>query len=151
MNWYEAEAAIKSYIEETWAGSSYASMPLVWENDPEEFSTSYMVVDIEGTYSDKTIYGSVGKRSSIEAGIIFLHVFVPTGEGKEAATKPIVYLSSVLELRTIASYIDLDGANPPTPIHFGIDELDREIPLKQPGGNYYRCSGSVPFIIRSVR
>lgn len=151
MNWVEAESALRLHIETQWALGSYSSMPLVWENENEPVSESYLAVNIEGTYSDKGIYGSVGKRVSVEAGMVFFHCFVPVGGGKQLAISPVVAMMDILELQTVAQFIDIDGANPPTPVHHGIDELDREIPIQQPRGNYYRCSGSVGFIVRSVK
>ena len=154
MNWTQAETAIRSYIEAQWALGSYASMPLVWENEDEnveDMPEPFMLLNIEGTYGEKTIYGSEGKRSSIEAGIVFYHAFTKVGEGKSLATGPVVAMGDILQLRTISSVIDLDGSNPPSPVYSRRDELDREIiNQNQPMGNYYRCSGSVPFIIRSA-
>lgn len=147
----EAETAIRTYIETQWNLSSYNIIPLVFENEEENTSESYMAIIIEGTFSDKTIYGSVGKRSSIEAGIVFIHSFSPINSGKSRCTAPIDEMISILELNTISSVIDFEGANPPSPVHYGTNELDRAVPSPQPEGNYYRCSASVPFIIRSVR
>lgn len=145
MNWLEAEAALRLHIETQWAIGSYASVPLVWENEEETVSESYMMIEIEGVFSEKTIYGSTGKRSSVEAGIVFFHCFVPKNSGKSAAVGPVVTLNSILELQTVSQFIDLEGGNPPSPAQSGSD-----VPEPQPEGNYYRCSGSVPFIVRSV-
>jgi hypothetical protein len=70
MNWTQAETAIRNHVETQWALSSFANIPLVWENEDqnvEDIPEPFVVLNIEGTYNDKTIYGSVGKRSSIEA------------------------------------------------------------------------------------
>ncbi len=153
MNWTDAETAIRSHVETQWALGAYASMPLVWENEDEnveDMPEPFMVINIEGTYSDKTIFGSAGKRSSIEAGIVFYHAFTQIGAGKALATGPVVSMGDILQLQVISQYIDMDGSNPPSPVYSRRDELDREIiNQNQPMGNYYRCSGSVPFIIRS--
>ena len=155
MNWTQAETAIRNHIETQWALGAYATLPIVWENEDNVNTTdvpeSFVQINIEGTYADKTIYGSTGKRSSIEAGIIFYHCFVPIGSGKALASGPVVTLGDILQLQTISQVIDLEGSNPPSPVYSQRDELDREIiNQNQPSGNYYRCSGSVPFIIRSV-
>ncbi len=154
MDWTQAETAIRAHIETQWGISSFADMPLVWENEDEnveDMPEPFMVLNIEGTYNEKTIYGSEGKRSSIEAGIVFYHAFVKIGNGKTAATGPVVSMGNILQLRTISSVIDMDGSNPPSPVYSKRDELDREIiNQNQPMGNYYRCSGSVPFIVRSA-
>jgi hypothetical protein len=149
MNWTQAETALRTHIEVNWALSSYANIPLVWENEHEPESGVYMAVNIEGVYAEKGVYGSGGKRSSIEAGIIFFHNFVEVETGKAQATAPIDTLVEILELKTVSTYIDLEGANPPSPVAYGTD--DREVGNPQPGGQYYRCSCSVPFIIRSAR
>lgn len=142
------EASLRSYIEIQWALGAYAATELVWENEPEPDFPRYMSVYMEGTYAEKSGYGGAGKHASIEAGIIFFHSFTPSGEGKEEALKSIVTMGNILQLKTIGSYIDLEGSNPPSPAIYGID--DRLLPNSQPGGNYYRCSGSVPFIVRSA-
>ena len=147
MTWDQVESALRSYIETQWAISSYSTIELVWENEPEPDFPRYMSVYIEGTYSEKSGYGGVGKHNSIEAGIIFFHSFTPSGEGKEEAVKLVVTMAGILQLKTIESVIDLEGSNPPSPAIYGTD--DRLLPNPHPGGNYYRCSGSVPFIVRS--
>jgi hypothetical protein len=108
-----------------------------------------MGIYIEGTYAEKGLYGSVTKHSSIEAGIVFFHSFTPSGEGKAEAVSSVVTMSEILELKTISNVIDFEGANPPSPAIYGID--DKLLTNSQPGGNYYRCSGSVPFIVRGNR
>jgi hypothetical protein len=151
MNFLDAEAVIRSYIETQWAISDFSDIPLVFENEPEPESSAYMGIYIEGTYSEKGYYGGSGKKNSVEAGIVFIHGFTPTGEGKSRNVDMVVTLSEALELRTISSVIDMDGANPPSPVYFNRTELDRLLPPQQPKGNYYLVSGSVPFIIRSSR
>lgn len=147
MNWDAAEAAIKLHIEAAWAMGSYASIPLVFENEQAADSQSYMAIVIDGSYADKGRYGSVGKRYSIEGGIVFFHCFVPSGWGKAAASAPVRALTQMIELQSISSVIDMDGGTPPSPTDYG----DLLTPAAQPGGNYYRCSGSVPFVIRGTR
>lgn len=147
MTWDEVETSLRNHIETQWALGTYASTELVWENESEPDFPRYMSVYIEGTYSEKSGYGGTGKHASIEAGIIFFHSFVPSGEGKEEAIKSVVTMGNILQLRTIDNFIDLEGSNPPSPAIYGTD--DRLLPNQQPGGNYYRCSGSVPFIVRS--
>lgn len=147
MLWSAAEAAIRAHVETQWAQSAYAdTMPLVWENESEPASARYMALTIDGVYADKGIYGSSGKRLSVEGGIVFFHAFVPTGTGKAAASGPIDAMTAILELQTISGAIDLEGGNPPSPVS---DDPLRQ--TAQPGGNYYRCSGSVAFIIRGAR
>lgn len=147
MNWDAAEASIRAFIETAWAAGSYPSIPLVFENEGAATSDTYMAVNIEGIYADKSIYGSAGKRSSVEGGIVFFHCFVPTGWGKAAATGPVRALTQILELSTIDTGINFEGGNPPSPV--GDDPM---LPSPdQPGGNYYRCSGSVPFIVIGTR
>lgn len=147
MNWDDAEAAIRSHIEAHWASSSFTSIPLAWENEDAAFSQSYMAVQIEGIDAEKWLYGSSGKRTAIESGMVFLHCFVPTGWGKAAASAPVRALTQILELQTISQYIDMEGGMPPSPT----DQGDLMTPNNQPGGQYYRCSGAVPFIVRSTR
>lgn len=147
LNWLQAEAAIRSYIETQWALGAFATTELVWENEPEPDFPRYIGVYIEGIYADKGLYGSTGKHASIEAGIVFFHSFVPSGEGKNEAVSAVVTMTQILELKTIENVIDFEGGNPPSPATYGRD--DQLMPNPQPGGNYYRVSGSVPFIIRS--
>lgn len=147
MLWTDAEAAIRAAIETGWAAGAYAAMPLVFENETPPAAASYMAVSVEGVYADKTIYGSAGKRLAIEAGIVFFHAFVPVGGGKAAATGPVAAMTALLELQSIAGAIQLEGDNPPSPAAPG----DSAVPGEQPGGNWYRCSGSVPFIVIGAR
>lgn len=142
MDWHDAEAAIRSHVEEQWALSDFAHIPLVWENEQHAYQVDYMAVIVEGTFADKTIYGSTGKRVSVEGGIVYFHCFVSPGLRKSAATGPVVAMTQILELQVIASAIRLEGGNPPSPVADG-----PEVPGDQPGGAYYRCSGSVPFIV----
>lgn len=143
MNWDSAEAAIRSHIETQWALSLYTSTKLVFENEIVDSNDSYMVVNIEGVYSDKGVYGGVGTHLYIEGGIIYFHCFAPSGGGKQAALGPVVALKSILELQTVADMIKLEGGNPPSPA----EQSDNLLPNPQPGGNYYRVSCSVPFIL----
>lgn len=142
MDWHDAEDAIRAHVEEQWALSDFAHIPLVWESEFPGYQSNYMAVVIEGTYADKTIYGSSGKRVGVEGGIVYFHCFVDPGLRKSAATGPIVAMTQILELQTIASAIRLEGGNPPSPVAEG-----PAVPDQQPGGAYYRCSGSVPFIV----
>jgi len=145
MNWPEAEAAIRLVIETEWALTPYAAtMPLAWEAETDVAEDQFVYITIEGTFGDKTIYGGVGKRSSIEAGLVFYHAFVPTGTGKDLALNAVNAISNILQLRVIESDIRVDGANPPSPIEM---TPDREMPRTQPSGMFYRCSGSVSFLV----
>src|SRR5260370_42265506 len=103
MLWDEAEATIRSDIETQWALGTYAAIPLVFENEtaaPPE-APSFMLVNIEGVYAEKSIYGGAGQRVSLEAGLVFFHCFSPAGGGKQAALSPARGVASPLELRTI--------------------------------------------------
>jgi hypothetical protein len=146
MNWPEAEAAIRAEIETQWASTAFTAFSLAWQNEVEDFDDSYMAVDIDGVYAEKTIFGSPGKRSSIEAGIVYYHAFTPIGRGKALALAAVQAMTDILELRTLSDVIKIDGANPPSPVE-ATGSRDREMPTQQPGGMYYRCSGSVPFIV----
>jgi len=151
MNWPDAEAAIRAQIEAQWAAGPYSDLKLIWENETEDTSDRYMAVDIEGSYAEKTIYCSPGKRSSIEAGVVYFHAFTPIGKGKSLALSAVQAMAEILELQTLGGgAIKLDGANPPSPVESRSDR-DWELARGQPGGMYYRCSGSVPFIVIGVR
>lgn len=147
MNWDEAEAAIRSHIETAWASGDYADIPLVFENENADPATNYMVVHVDGVFAEKGLYGGAGMRMSVEGGIVFFHCFVRRGDGKAAATAPVRALTQMLELQVISSVIDMEGGNPPSPADLG----GPLTPPGQPAGNYYRCSGSVPFIVRGSR
>lgn len=147
MDWDDAEAAIRSHIETAWSAGGWAYIPLVFENENVPYDERYMLVHVDGVFAEKGLYGSVGKRFSVEGGIVFFHCFVPFGSGKAAASAPVRGLTRMLELQVIASAIDMDGGNPPSPADHG----DPMTPQDQPGGAYYRCSGSVPFIVRGSR
>jgi hypothetical protein len=142
MNWNDAEDAIRAHVEAAWPLTNFAHIPLVWENEFPGYQNNYMVMIVEGTYADKTIYGSAGKRVSVEGGLVYFHCFVEPGLRKSAALGPVVAMTTILELQTIASAIRLEGGNPPSPVAEG-----PEVPDQQSGGVYYRCSGSVPFIV----
>jgi len=147
MLWDEAEAALRAHIETQWALGAYAAIPLAFENEIEPAAANYMLVNIEGTHVDKSIYGGAGERFSVEGGIVFFHCFVASGGGKQAALAPVVVMTGILELQTLAGAIKLEGGNPPTPV----EHADPLVPSAQPSGNYYRCSGSVPFVLIGTR
>ena len=150
MTWSDAEAAIRALIETQWPLSAYAAIPLEFDNENGVFSDRYMYVSVEGVYAEKSIYGGPGMRSSVEAGIVFFHAFVPTGSGKSQAIGAVQAMTAILELQTLSGTIKLEGGAPPSPIEYGA-EFDRGLPRAQPGGNYYRCSGSVPFVVIDSR
>ncbi len=148
MLWNDAEAAIRTYVENAWPFSPYGAIPLVWENEVVPYEGAYLVVTIEGVNPPgKTIYGSVGKRLSVDRGLIFYHAFVPASIGKQAALGPVVAMAGILELQPniIGPGLNTYGANTPSPVAQG--DADPLITSPQPGGMYYRCSGSVPFIL----
>ena len=151
MDWLTAETVIRAHIETQWASGAYAAIPLEFDNENGVYAERYVAVSIEGVYAEKTLYGSAGKRSSVEAGVIFFHAFTPTGSGKTEATGAVQAMTTMLELQTLGSgAIKLEGGAPPSPIEYG-SEFDRGLPRAQPGGNYYRCSGSVPFVVIDSR
>ena len=149
MKWSSAEDALRSHVETGWAASAYSTVPLVWENTLDDPVELFVFIAIEGTYAEKSMFGGPGKRSSLEAGIIFFHAFTPIGSGKVTAVALIETMTEMVELQSIAPGVNTDGGNPPSPVEFGA--LDREIPRLQPHGNYFRCSGSVPFIVIDTR
>lgn len=150
MRWPDAEAFLVTYITTQWALTAYATtMPLVFENAGQaEHSNDYMSISIEGVLSEKSIFGGVGKRSSVEVGMVFYHAFQETGTGKTAVLGAVDAMTQILELKSLSNgQIKLEGANPPSPVA-SFSSYDRELPARgQPGGDYYRCSGSTPFIV----
>lgn len=150
MDFQDAEDVIRAYIEEQWALTDYASIPLVFENELKAEANVYIVVNIEGIPSGySSVYGGIGKRFKESDGIIFIHCFGETGNTKRLVTKPILAMTEFLELRVLQKVIDLYGANPPSPVYHGGDE-DFLVPNAQPGGQYYRCTASVPFSLRAT-
>lgn len=149
MAWTTAEAAIRAYIEAQWALGAYPAVPLQFENDTQTRATTFVHLMIEGLFAEKGIYGGSGKRGSVEHGIIFIHAFVPKGDGKATATNLVDAMTTILELKTLAAGINAGGGDPPSPIDSG--DGPGGLPYPQPGGNYYRCSGSVPFIVIGTR
>lgn len=150
MLWDAAETALRSHIETQWALGAYATTQLIWENEtyqPDGLETAFVYVSIEGIYADKGIFGSVGKRSSVEGGIVYFSAFVPQGTGRATATGLVKTMTAALELQNVSTSIYLEGGNPPSPA----DAADVNIPGMQPGGVYYRVSGSVPFIVTGAR
>jgi hypothetical protein len=146
MTYSEAEAAIRALIIEQWAVSGLADrLPLVFENSNADYGEYYVLIEIEGVWAEKTIFGSVGKRLSTQGGLVFVHAFVPTGAGKGLALQAVETVCAGIELQIVQSVIRFDGASPPSPVEDRV--RDREISWQQPGGNYYRCSGSVPFLV----
>lgn len=141
MYWHEAEATIQDYIRTQWALTNFAHVPLQFENDPDSKADLFVYITVEGTFAEKSVYGSTGKRFSDELGHVFLHVFGPAGSGKLGLVEMVVTLSNFLELRSLDTGLMMEGANPPSPIM----NADQTQNGTQPGGNYYRCSGSVPF------
>ncbi len=147
MFWDEAETAIRAYIELQWALTSFAAIPLSFENEFNPNSDRYMLVNIEGSFSDKSIFGPEGSRISQEYGMVYYHSFGKEGVGKLATLSPCVAMANLLELRVLQETIYLDGANPPSPAQ----TADLLVPDGQPSGQYYRCSGSVPFLLLGAR
>lgn len=150
MIWAEAEAAIRAEIETQWPQTAYAAMPLVWENEVAESAVGqYMAVDIEGVSSEKSIFGAPGKRFSVQDGVVFFHAFVPIGTGKAAALGAVQAMTSILELRAlgVGAEIRIEGGATPSPVEARRDRDWELVNRGQPGGNYYRCSGSVAFIL----
>lgn len=150
MLWDAAEAALRSHVETQWALGAYAATQLLWENEtyqPDGKETDFVYLSIEGTYADKGIFGGTGKRSSVEGGIVFFSAFVPQGVGRTRATALVQTMTGILELQLVSTAIYLEGGNPPSPA----EAADVNIPGIQPGGVYYRVSGSVPFIVTGAR
>ena len=150
MLWDAAETAIRAHVVAQWALGAYATTPLTWENEryhPDGEQSAFVYVSIEGTYADKGIFGGSGKRSSVEAGIVYFSAFVPEGEGRSRATGLVKTMTGILELQLVSTSVYLEGGNPPSPA----DATDVNIPGVQPGGVYYRVSGSVPFIVTGSR
>lgn len=108
---------------------------------------TFVLCVIEGTFSEKTIYGGSGMRTSQEGGLVFFHAFVPAGTGSAEAEVMVETLTSALELQVLQSRIFLAGAEPAQSGDLG----DASLPGVQPGGAYYRVSGSVPFNVISTR
>ena len=146
MYFDEAEAVIRAHIETQWAAGAYSAMPLVFEAEKPPASDSYVAVIVDGIRGQGSLYGGTGKRFTIEDGIVFIHAFVPQGAGKAAASGPVRVLSSILELQTVGTGINMDKANPPSPVGYGNDLVD----TAQPAGSFYRVSGSVPFVVIST-
>lgn len=147
MYWDEAKAAIRSHIETNWRQTAHAGIPLLFQNEQVQADT-YVAILIEGTFADKGLFGSVGKRLSVEHGTVFIHAYTPIGIGDALADSLVVTMTTVLELQTIASAIKLEGGDPPSPVD---QETGLLVPNQQPEGNYYRCSGAVPFIVTGSR
>jgi hypothetical protein len=146
VTWSDAVTALRAFIEAQWATlPQAASMPLAWENETGDYNGTFLAVSVEGVTADKTIFGSAGKRSSVLVGIVFLNAFVSTGAGVSAAFAAIDALTALLELQIVAGAIRLEGGAPPSPVEYG--ERDRDLAAAQPGGQYWRCSGSVPFVV----
>lgn len=151
MDWDDALAAIRTHVETAWSAGALADVPLHWENEAFDGPTpeTYVEICVEGIYADKTIYGSVGKRRSIESGIVYIHAFYPTLAGTAGATRAVRLMTQLLELQAIGTdgAIRLDGGDPPTPVQHSTGA----VPTGQPEGNYYRVSGAVPFIVIGTR
>ncbi len=147
MLWSEAEAAIRSFVETAWAMTAFSSIPLVWENEISPPQSTFIVLDIAGVFAEGSIFGTTGKRLSIQRGLVFFHAFVPTGTGKLAALQQVVTMAGLLQLQTIGpGVINFNVANKISPVESG-ESADASITAAQPAGVYYRCSGSVPFIL----
>lgn len=150
MLWPAAKAALQSHVETQWAAGAYAFVPLIWENknfQPPGDMSAFVWLSIEGTYAEKGIFGGVGKRSSVEAGLLLFSAFVEAGTGAEDADGMVSALTTMTELQVISNAIYCEGGNPPSPA----ESTTVNIPGVQPGGSYYRVGGSVPFIITGAR
>lgn len=147
MLWTAAETAIRAHIEAAWAQTAYSAIPLVFDNEAAAAATSFVAIAVEGTWAEKSVYGSSGKRVSIEAGHVYIDAFVEAGTGKSVATGMVDAMVEILELQQLAGGICLEGANPSSSVASGADQ----VPAGQPQGDYYRCSGSVPFLVIGSR
>ena len=146
MYFDEAEAVIRAHIETQWAAGAYSAMPLVFEAEKPAASENYVAVIIDGIRGQGSVYGTTGKRFTIEDGIVYYHAFVPQGSGKAAAAGAVRTMGSILELQTLGTGIKTDKSNPPSPVGYGNDLVD----TAQPDGSFYRVSGSVPFVVIST-
>lgn len=153
MLWSDAKALLRTRLEQQWQAGQYRATKLVFPNEYPPKKDAYVAIEFEGTYGDKTIFGSVGKRLAVEAGIVFIHAFVPTGQGDTLGDKLVETVTGILELQQIAGAgnppdgrIALEGGAPPSPV-----SDDQPLLKDQPSGSYYRVSGSVPFIVIGAR
>lgn len=147
MTFADAKAAIRAHIATQWAAGAYADVAVLWENEsPEQVYDRFVFVSIDGVDARKTVYGAAGKRMSKEDGIVFIHAFVPQGIGTSLPDALVGTMTAALELRVIPTGVNMDGANPQSHADLG----DTLTPGMQPGGNYYRVTGSVPFFVIST-
>jgi hypothetical protein len=125
-------SAIQAYLTANWAAT-----PLVFENDLyllPDTPVPYVVVEISGQVYGQCSVGAESQTGNLwrEDGLLWLHVFVPTGTGSLLArqyTKQLVDLFRGLDL--IAGALRFRDAS------IGLGEAGAE------DGNYWRLSASV--------
>lgn len=151
MKWADADTAIRSAIETGWAASVYAAIPLVWENEVAVKANTFVSIEIVGAWSEKTGYGSTGKRSSQEGGVIVIYAFAPLHRGKTQVLAMVATLVELLELTRIGSggQIAIEGAMPPMPVE--TIQADQSVPRQSPGGMYFRYGVAIPFQVFDAR
>jgi hypothetical protein len=124
-------SAIRGHLEARWTAT-----PLAWENEaftPPELAP-WVAVEVTGTLYSQASIGADDQASNRwdETGLVFLHVFVPTGTGTAVARQHCRALAD-----TFRGLVLDEGA-----LEFG----DASIGMGAPGddeGTTYRISVSV--------
>ena len=147
MNWAEAEEYITDYIRTQWISCPYGSaVQLIFEGEPTVPVVPFIVVNITGVSSDKSIWGSAGKRFSLEHGIVFYHAFVESNSGKRFPLDLICKMGDILQMQVLNSSINMQGSFPPYPVT-NSGPQDHRVENMKIDGMLLKCSGSVPFTL----
>lgn len=137
-----AKAAIRQRLVEGWTATPITyqnKTPDVWPpKDADGLSTAFVNLEVATTRSDMRGAGKPGSQVWLDEGFVYVHVFVPTGDGDADATEHAVAIGELFRgakfyddtpghcVRTWAPRIDGGGS--------GDDD-----------GNWFRVTMSVPF------
>lgn len=141
-----ALAAIRSRLEANWTDT-----PIAWLNedppetvDEDDKPTPWVFCEITGTGADIRGAGSPGDHVWLYTGLIFLHVFVPTGAGADIGYQHAVALGEIF--RTQEFYNSTPGYAVRTGVVEGgsgprIDAGDSG----SDDGQWFRVTATIPF------
>jgi hypothetical protein len=126
-------AAVRSRLEAAWDDH-----PIHWPNEafapPED--SPWVALEVMPNGASSTAHNSAGKRAAQDDGLIWVHVYVPTGTGEETARGIAEAIGAVFRGAVFSGTGCRIACGAPT--HGGAGDGDDE-------GLWHYCAMSVPF------